>query len=111
LPAATVGRGPLGRYHCDATSAKPGREGFNPLKNKQELKNLQFFFAGGRFFACFIVRRTVKQTYDASLTYLPFLGVSSLINWPRRLNAGAAIFFIPLGMNNFPTPRARRRRI
>ena len=40
------------------------------------------------------MRCTLTYAYDASLTYLPFLGVSSLINWPRRLNAGAAIFLI-----------------
>jgi len=34
-----------------------------------------------------------KTNFDASLTHLPFLGVSSLMNWPCACKRRAAFFF------------------
>jgi hypothetical protein len=50
------------------------------------------------------VRCNLDISYDASLTHLPFLGVSSLIDWPRSLMAARPFFW--RGARNAPESSA-----
>lgn len=50
------------------------------------------------------MRCNLDISHDASLTHLPFLGVSSLIDWPRSLMAARPFF--SRGARNAPESSA-----
>ena len=56
------------------------RHAYKALKTNNKQPKEMFLRRTAYFFACRIVRRTVYMRREASLTPLPFLGVSSLMN-------------------------------